>query len=323
MGSIGSLGTLHDLAVCYAETQANIVDGLTEDTPILEVVKWKPTNKGLENVVPVLTEIEGPAFVDMEGSLPFVTASRDLRVFNVIKWGATDEVTKDAAMKLGGAAKYFSDNFNPIMRKASVDLEKKLIYNYWLRAATYCNNKLNKRTLVDAGDPNGGHFLMAIHFDEQYNVGLYDPQQYSAGNFFTITYPYGGKLHILHGAGKEQIYGFSILYECLIGYQIVEDMADRCIAAIVNIDIDNDKHLPTETMVDDLLDQVRAQPKNTYLFCTPRVVSHCLKGFKKDRVQMSSSETDIKTQVLSWDGIPIIPSYNLTEKLKHIHVEAV
>lgn len=316
---MGTLSTLHELAYQYAEKESEVIDAITEETPILQIVKWKATNKGLENVVPVLTDIKGAAFVEMDSPLPFVTASRDLRTYHVMKWGATDEVTSDAALRLGGANKYFADNFTPILRKSSAFLETTLFEKFWLRCAQE-TNKLKKPTLIDAGSTDPGAVLLAVHFDDKYNTGIYDPLQFAAGSFFKITYPYNGAEHILHGPKNDGIFGFAIKYECLIGYQLIEEMADRCCAAIVNID---DDHMPTDVMVDDILEQVRAQPGSTYLFCTPKVVSHGLKKYKKDRVQMTSTETDIKTTIQSWDGIPIVTSYNLPKVLdKNIQVIA-
>ena len=261
--------TLHEIAVKHAKKQPGMADSLTEEAPILKRVRWKPSTHGLWNVAEKLTDIKGPGFVEPDAPLPYMSASSDLVHTDLHVLGGIIEVPTQRALKFGGAAKYFADRQNHILKKAGMDTEKQLMIHNWLKAATVA------KKLKDAGGKGQGWFIAAVRFDDLMNVGLYDPDQFDSGRILKISSPYGGAEHYLHGPEHEGVLGFTVAYRANFGWQILD--AERTCGAIVNIDETNK---PTPAMIDDMLADVRAQPGSTFLFCSPKAKTYGLNPYK-------------------------------------------
>lgn len=299
--------TLHEIAVAKANKQPGMADSLTEDAPILKIVKWKPSTHGLWNVAENLTEVVGPGFVEPDAPLPHMHASSDLVHTDLHVLGGTIEVPTQRALKFGGPAKYFADKQNHILKKAGMDTEIQLVTHNWLKAARAVKN------IRDAGGKGKGWFILAVRFDELLNVGLYDPDQFDSGRLLKIDTPYNGAEHYLHSPEYEGVLGYSVTYRANFGWQILD--AKRTCGAIVNID-ENNK--PTPAMIDDLLADIRSQPGSTYLFCSPKAKIHGINPYKTEHVQLANSDTDAKTRVETWNGISIVTSHNFTAKIDNI-----
>ena len=93
--------------------------------------------------------------------------------------------------------------------------------------------------------------------------------------------------------------------------------AKRTCSATVNVD---ETHAPTPSQIDDMLTDVRAQPGSTFIFCGPRAKTYGLNPHKREVVQMTSGEKEIKTVVDFWNGVPIVTSYNFSEPMKKVTV---
>lgn len=306
--------TLHEIGVNYAKKQPGIIDSLTEDAPILDRVKWKAATHGLWNVAEKLVDIEGPGWTEPDAPLPMMNASTDLVHVDLHVLGGQMEVSTQKALKFGGPKKYFADRQNWILREAGMATEKQIVLQNLLRAAL-AKRKNGGANLYDAGGTGKGWFIIACRFDEQVNVGLYDPDQFDSGRLLQIDFPYNGSEHYLHGPKYEGVLGYSIVYRGNFGYQILD--AERCVAAIVNID---ETHKPTVNQIDDMLAQVRAQPGSTLLLCGPRAKIYGVNPYKVENVQLVNGDTDAKTRVETWNGISIVTSHNIDEKIAHVTV---
>ena len=302
--------TLHEIAVKHAKKQSGMVDSLTEEAPILQMVKWKAATHGLWNVAEKITDIEGPAFVRPDAPLPQLSVSSDLVTTDLHVMGGTMEVPTQRAKKFGGPLKYFAEKQNYILKKAGMDTERQLVFQNWLKGAKAAKN------LYDAGGAGEGWFLLAVRFDELSNVGLYDPDQFDSGRLLTIEFPYGGDEHYLHSPGYEGVLGYSVTYRGNFGYQLLD--ASRTVAAIVNID---EKNKPSPTMIDDMLAQVRSKPGTTYIFTSPRGKIYGINPYKVDNVQLINGDKDANTRLEAWAGISIVESHNIAEKIAHITVK--
>lgn len=312
--------TLHEIAVLHANKQPGMVDSLTEDSPILNHVKWKASTHKLWHNAEVLTDVEGPGFIEFDAPIPAMSTTSDLVRFDLHMLAGAMEVPTQKALKFGGPARYFTDKQPVILKQAGMNTEKRLVFDNWLAAARHVNQA--KRTsepgLIDCGGTDKGWFILAVRMDQESNCGLFDPDQFEQGRFFKIAMPYGGAEHHLKGKGYEKVLGYSIVYRANFGWMIIPQIAHRVCAAIVNVD---EKHLPTPDMIDDLLSDVRAQSGSTYLFCSPKAKTHALNIHKRDVVQMMSGEKEIRTMIDLWNGIPIVTSYNIMDKIAHVEVK--
>ncbi len=301
--------TLHEIAMKYARKQPGMVDDLTEDSPILDRMKWKAATHGLWNVAEKLTGVTGPAFVKPDAPLPDMNVSSDLVHVDLNIMGGVMEVPSERARKLGGPMKYFADKQPTILKKCGMDTEVQIVKKNWLKAA------IDEGNAIDAGGQSTGWFILAVRFDDQVNVGLYDPQQFDSGRLLKITYPYGGQEHYLHGADYEGVLGYSVVYRGNFGWQILD--AKRTCAAIVNID---ETHAPTVTQIDSMLAQIRAQPGSTHLITSPMGKIYGINPYKTSHVELTNGDTDAKTKIESWGGIDIIVSHNISEKIANVTV---
>ena len=307
---MSTMQTLHEIAVKFARKQSGMADSLTEEAPILQRVRWKAASHGLWNVAEKLTDIDGPAFVRPDAPLPQLSVSSDLVTTDLSVMGGIMEVPSQRARKFGGPMKYFADKQNYILKKAGMDTERQLVLENWLKGACAVRN------LYDAGGTGQGWFILAVRFDENANVGLYDPDQFASGRLLKIDFPYGGAEHYLQSPQYEGVLGYSVTYRGNFGYQMLDPA--RTVAAIVNID---ETHKPTPTMIDDMLAQVRSQPGTTHIFTSPRGKIHGINPYKVDNVHLVNNDSNAHTRLESWVGISIVESHNIGEKMAHISVK--
>ena len=66
--------TLHEIALDKARKRPELVDFLTEEAPILALLKWIPATHGLWNVEEVLDNIKGASFTELGAPLPTMNA---------------------------------------------------------------------------------------------------------------------------------------------------------------------------------------------------------------------------------------------------------
>lgn len=301
--------TMHEIAVKMAKKQPEMVDDLTEDSPVLERCKFKAASHKLWHVAEKLTDIKGASFVKPDAPLPEMNVSSDLIHKDLNIMGGVMEVPSERARKLGGPMKYFADKQPFILRKCGMDTERAIVLSNWLKAATV------EKNLRDAGGKDAGWFILAVRMCDQANYGLFDPDQFDSGRLLKIEFPYNGAEHYLHGADYEGVLGYSVVYRGNFGWMNLD--AKRTVSAIVNVD---EKSKPTPAMIDDLLADVRAQPGNTMLVTSPRGKIYGINPYKVENVQLANGDTDAKTRIETWGGIPIVTSHNFTEKLDHIQV---
>ena len=127
--------TLHEIALEKAKKRPELVDFLTEEAPILAMLKWIPATHGLWNVEEVLDSITGATFTELGAPLPSMKAETQLRQTFVSLLGGEVEVSKDKADQFGGAQKYFARRENAFFRQAGMDTELAIWRDYWRRAA--------------------------------------------------------------------------------------------------------------------------------------------------------------------------------------------
>lgn len=303
--------TLHEIALKYANKQPEMVDSLTEAAPILQHMKWKPATHGDWHNAEKLTDITGPGWIEPDAPIPLMHTSSDIITTNLGMMAGSMEVPSERALKFGGAAKYFADRQNIILKKAGMDTEKTIVLDYWLAAAA------KNKNICDAGgtDPEKDGFLLAVRMDQATNIGLFNPDQFEKGRFFKITFPYDGAEYHLKAPGYSNVLGYGITYRTKFGWMCLD--GKRTCSAIINVGKDN---CPTPYMIDDMLSDVRAQPGNTFIFCGPRAKTYGINPHKREVVQMTNTEKNVQTVVDHWNGIPIIPSYNFDGPMPKVKI---
>ena len=180
--------TLKEIALEKAKKRPELVDYLTEEAPILTLLKWIPATHGLWNVEEVLDKITGASFTDLGAPLPTMQAETQLRQTYVSLMGGEIEVSKDKAAQFGGAKQYFARRENAFYRQAGMDTELAIWRDYWRKAA------LKDRLFTSCGGTGSTlSSILVVRFDQEINVGIYDPTQFNSGRLLDPT-PINAKL---------------------------------------------------------------------------------------------------------------------------------
>lgn len=298
--------TLKEIALDKAKKRPELVDYLTEEAPILAVLKWLAATHGLWNVTEVLTGIEGPSFVDLGAPLPTVTARTGLEQTYVSVMGGEQEVSTDKAAQFGGAAAYFARREKPILSKAGMDTETRIYDKFWLKAAIAKKLYTSAGGTAASSGKTGLYNLMVVRMDEDLNTGIYDPNGFAQGRLLEISPINGGAEY--HLRSQEGVLGYGVSYRGRFGWQMLNP--EKTVYGIVNI---SDAKLPTMAMIDDAISAVRGKPSNTFIFGHTRILSKVFSALKTANIEFVNADSNLKTMVTMYNDIRIVGSYNVNE----------
>lgn len=292
--------TLKEIALAHAKKRPELVDYLTEESPILDMLKWIPATHGLWNVEEVLTDVEGPAFVDLDAPLPTMQADTNLRQTYVSVMGGEMEVGEDKAAQFGGPEKYFARRESAMLKKAGMDTELAIFRDYWRKAA------LKKKLYTNAGGTDKVYTILVVRMDQALNTGIYDPTGFNQGRLLDISPINGGSKYHLRRA--VDVLGYGVRYRGRFGWQMLAP--ERTVHAIVNCSADS---LPTLTMIEDAIAEVRGTSANTYIFGHRKILGKTMGAFKEGYLQLTNNDNSLKTQIGDINGIRVVGSYNLPD----------
>jgi hypothetical protein len=293
--------TLREIAADKAKKRPELVDYITEDAPILDVLKWIPASHGLWNVEEVMSDVTGPQFVDLDSPLPDMNVSTGLTQTYVQVLGGKMKVGEDKADQFGGHHAYFAKREPKILRKAGMDTEVAIFRDFWRKAA------IKKKAYTSAGGTGSKLSTIIVAKFDELNTGIYDPKQFTSGRLINWAAINGGNLHDI-GNG---VMGYAVRAKGRFGWQLLAP--EKNLHAIVNIDIANNK-LPTLTQLEEAIDAVRGKVNNTMILGHYSVLRHIFSALKMDKVQYANSDSSIKTLVGDLNGIKLVGSYNVSDR---------
>ncbi|MFI3270933.1 MAG: hypothetical protein R3Y11_02365 [Pseudomonadota bacterium] len=299
--------TLRELASAFARKQPQQVDGLTEEAPILGVIPFQEASHGLWNMYEDVTEVTGAGWVSMNAPLPTVDMTSQLRKVDLSILGGEVEVPEDTANMFGGREKYFARKMPKVLRRSGMAAEQRIIYDNF-RAWALDNNKA-----VDAGATSGGTYsILAVRFTEGETCGLYSPECFKQGAVLDTQSINGGNLYKAATGAYAGVLVYGLRIKAYLGMQIGNL---HSVGALVNVSTD---HIPTDTMIDDLLASVRATTNGTtYLFMHERA-RNMLYKYKASSLQIAPGGKDLDRQVTHWNGVEIVTSYNFLDGTEDI-----
>ena len=292
--------TLHEIALDKARKRPELVDFLTEEAPILALLKWIPATHGLWNVEEVLDNIKGASFTELGAPLPTMNAETQLRQTFVNLLGGELEVSKDKADQFGGAQKYFARRENAFFRQAGMDTELAIWRDYWRRAA------LKNKLVTNCGATQNAYTVMVVRFDQENNIGIYDPAQFHQGRLLDPSPINGGNLY--HLRSQTGVLSYGVEYRGRFGWQLIHP--ERAVRALVNVDAE---HLPTLSQIEDAIASVHGTAANTYIFGHHKIVQKTFSAIKQADVMYVNTDNTIQTVVGAVNGVRIVGSYNLPD----------
>ena len=292
------VATLKELANQYAKKQPKMVDTLTEEAPILQLIPFEEASHGLWNVYEDVSGVSGPSFVDMNAALPSVTVDSDLKKIDLNILGGEMEVPEDTATMFGGKTKYFTKKMDVILREAGKTAEQKILYDNFRQYA------IDNSNTIDAGAAtNDCYSIVAVRFVKGVTTGLYSPHGFKQGAMMDVQPINNGGLYKSTQAATSGVLVYGIRMKAFFGLQIADS---KTVGAIVNI---NSSNVPTEAEINELIATVRGRPENTKLFMHDKC-KNLLYSHKNDQMHMTPLEKDFNTLIDKWNGIPIHTSYN-------------
>lgn len=288
-------GTLAELNIAHAKKQPELLDFLTEDTPVLNKIKFEVATHGMWNVYEKLNQIHGAGFVDMNAKLAKMGLDTKLEKVDLSIIGGELFVAEDTAANFkGGADGYFASKTPILLKDAGQTTERKLIYDNLLRFA------LENGKAVSAGGANDNCYSMiAFRQIAGQNCGLYNPKAFKNGAGLDVTKIYNGGLY----HNEDGVLGYGLRFKGYYGFQLANPEG---VSAIVNI---KKGSIPTEEQIDDMLDDVRAKPNDTIICCHPKVLSF-LNKYKGNILQANANDNNMNRGFLAWNNIPFVTSRN-------------
>lgn len=289
-------GTLKEIAVHLAKTQQEMVDSITEETPVTDTIKFKAATHDMWNVAKNLSSITGGGFVDAGAPLAKMKVQRGLKRVDLQVLGGEVFIDQDSALQMGGPAAYFADNEAAIMSKLGMDAEVSIIYNN-IRAYALQNGL---KTLC-GGAANANYSILAVRWVPGVTCGLYSPKMFKEGTLVKGEPLSGGQLY---KDPEALVNGYGYQYKGYIGIQLLDP---RTCAGLFNV---TSAAKPTAVQVDDMLASIRATDKNTYLYCHPKAMNVLADVGKSAAFRMGVSDKDVDRRIASWNGVKIVTSYN-------------
>ena len=291
-----------ELAIQQAKKQAVVVDAITEESPILAMMPMQPATHGLVNVYENLIKIKGVEMIDLDDELPDVYVDSELEQTDLSVLGGSMFVGVDKARKFGGAEAYFNSKVPFVMRESAMRMEKALYYGNLRKFA------IDNGNIIDCqGSNNKNYSMVVMKWTAGENTGLYDPEGFGNGKILETYALWGGGVGKKTLNGKEiSVYGADI--KTYLGIQLANP---GYTSAAVNIEIGEDgKPTITEAQVSQLLRMARASAGNTFIYCAP-ALKDALMIYKANKLGMTVVDRDLNLIFDSWNGVPIITSYNI------------
>lgn len=299
--------TLRELAIKYANKQAQQINYLTEETPILDMLDWQKATHTTSNVFEKVKDITAGTFVDFDAPLSVVGAKTALDTTHLLKMGGVLYVGADKAQEFGGAASYFESKIPLVLSKTGMAVEQKILYDNFRQYAIDNAHAMSVATPGTSGDTR--YSIIAVRFKTGENNGLYPNSGFPSGYILKPTPLYGGNLHNV-GTGnyptseyQNGTMGYAMELSAYFGWQIANY---RTVATIVNI---MDGKIPTSKQMDTLINLVRASA-NTYLFMHPTCKNLLVDAYRDNIVPADFLSGGVTRTLDAWNGVPILTSYN-------------
>lgn len=301
-----------DVALAMAKKQAVMIDAVTEEAPILASLPMAEASHGLRNVYESLKDVDGAQLVNLDDELPSINADGTLEYQDLSVLGGIIRVGEDKARRFGGVGPYFATKMPSILRQTGADTETSFIYNNFRPYA-----KANSRE-QDAGGTTVAtqYSMLCVKYAAGEVTGLYDPAGFGNGKVFDILPVNGGNVYEYTDSDSK----VKLVYGQRIKTYLALQLANpRNVSSIVNIELTADATtdtgyaaLPSESMIDQMVIDARANPSNSFIYCHPKVKA-ALGAYKGSSLQMVPAGGDRNDMIETWNGIPLVASYNFKQ----------
>lgn len=286
-------GTLAELNTEYAKKQPHLLENLTEETPVLNSIKFEASSHGLWNAYEEVTDIDSASFVKMNSPLPQMHVDTELKKQDLNIMGGELFCPEDTAQMFGSSDAYFAKKTPSLLRQTGMKIEKEIIYKDLLDFAVKSGHAETAGASADC------YSMIAFRQISGENTGLYSPEGFKAGAGLDVKKINNGAIY----HNKDGVLGYGLRFKGYFGIQLANKDG---ISAIVNI---NKSNIPTEAQIDDMLVNCKASAGSTVIFCHPKVLSF-LNKYKGNILREQNGDREINRTFMAWNGIRFVTSYN-------------
>jgi hypothetical protein len=303
---------MRDVAIDRATKQTKLVDNLTEEAPLLQMMPVEAATHGWSNVYEKLVNITPASLVDLDDELPEMDATTKLVQEDLSVLGGTMYVGTDKAKKFGGPAPYFNKKLPAILRETGSQTENSLIYNNFEPFA------INNGKVIDVeGSSNTNYSILCVKWVPGEITGLFDEEGFGSGQGKMLqSVPlWGGKVgkkrFTFADSTEKEISVYGSDWKTYFGLQLAND---RYVSTMVNIDIDSaTEKFPTEKQMNQLINEARGNNGgSTFLYMHPNILTELFR-YKSAHLEVQVQTENMDFRFTSWNGVPIITSYNFDE----------
>ena len=304
--------SLNQLSIGKAKTFVDQVDNVTENAPIVKMMPFTASSDQLWDVNSELKLVSSVNRVDMNAPLPEIQVADALRQTQLNIFGASSFVPEDSATLEGGPDKYFAKNRKAFERQTGMDVEKNYLYQAFLPFAL-AMNKAGYNTVQNAGgSANANYSILVVRFDDVNFTGLFSPLMFKRDTFLDMKAINNGALYANSDPDSKyhKVLGYGMRMKTYMGVRM---LSHRNIGAIVNIDVTTATPLTKMMMNKALLSARSGEAGKTIIMCHPTAKLYLEDIGKIQSIQTSYSERAADFTLETWNGIPIIPSYNFMD----------
>lgn len=306
--------TLNQLSIGKAKTFVNQVDNITENAPIVKAMPFVESSDQLWDVSSEITMLgSGMNNVDLNSPLTEIQIADGMKQTSLNIFGAKMFVPEDTAKLEGGADKYFGKNRPAFERQTGMDVERNYIYNAFLPFILSQYEQGHTDQVVNAGgSANKNNSLLVLRFDNANFAGLYSPLCFNRSTFLDMKAINNGALYENSDPTSKyyKVLGYGLRMKTYMGVRM---LSYKNAAAIVNIDLSTSTPLTVDMVERALLAARVGEAGKTMIVCHPKVKLALAKIGKTNFLQSGYSEKGPDFRVDTWDGVPIMTTYNMMD----------
>lgn len=300
------MSTLAELAVANANTQPDIIDNLTEDSPILADMQMQPSSNGMLHLAEKITRIVGGNLIDPDGVRPSMLCETALEQQQLSVLGGIMKKGRDTVDLLGGPGKYFGSKMPSVLRYTGNDVERSIYHNSLVPFA-FANDKL----ISAGGSSTELEYLLVVTWQPGELCGLAHPDFVGGGaNFLEVNPLNGGNYYEDPASPGSMVYGQDA--RSFLGLNLGNA---RYISGIVNIDLTLVDGVytaaPTVGMLCDVIDAARPVSGRSFIYCTPKMHTAISNIWKGQNLVMVNADRSASIKLADIEGVAIRPSRNI------------
>jgi hypothetical protein len=286
-----------DSQVAIAPKQKELIDSLTEESPLLQSLPVIQASSATANVYEKLLKVTGGSTVELDAPVPSGLFESKLEKTNLSKIQFKAEAGLDKISKFGGPTSYFGKQIKVLLKATGSAMEASLITDVLRAHAVDTGNVID----VEGSTADKQSSIVAVRWGEDATIGLTSKEMAGQGKTFDVQPLYGGNTYL----DSNDIACQGMLCTTFLGLQIGDPGS---VNAICNIQLTGTAKLPTAAQIDDLILSVKGGPGNTVLLCHPAIYNKAIKPL----VTRTYSATDGNANASfgHWDGIPVLATYN-------------